>query len=541
LRISGRSIILDGGIILVLGGLVLLLVFSALGPDSLYRDDAWQALAVRVETIGDALKSGVTAPGFSLLLRGWSALAGTSELVLQMPALVGGMLAPPLLYCLARFLGWTRAVAFLAGVLLAIAPVLGTYATRVKPFTLDALLTIVLFFLAWRLLDDPARGAGWAVLAGMAALAFLFSATAGLVGSAFLGVCGLLGWRGAQEARGAAFASLLIYAVIVGVWFLGFLGVSHNAALHEFWQAHFVPVDQGPVVAIKALARNIGAFLASLVMAPASLPKEIPAVLLACLVGPGAVLAVRRFRARSLLLLAPLGIAVVLAMAERVPLGGGRTDLYLAPLVVLLAVLPIETLVRRFGASHGRRFALGASAFLVAVAIPFGRAAYPVEDMQRLTVTLERHAAPEDAIVVYPQATYMVAYYGSGRVSIRPDELSMTGFTPELDNPPMTMLPGFEFTPKGPVYRQGEARSVELLSAVLTSRPPRVWIVASLLFDARLPVLDDRLEREGYRHTEDLNFPNAEAQLWVHEGDGRQAMIASGRGSVCVPTGLAES
>ena len=140
----------------LLGTSVVLRV-GGLGPTSLWRDDAWQALVARTDSWSDIVRIGQTPPGFSLLLWLWLTLTGLSSLAAQALPFVAGVAAAPFVYLLAARAGFGTAGAVSAGVGLAASPLHVVYSTRVKPFTLDSDISMLLTLLGIRVLDEPAR------------------------------------------------------------------------------------------------------------------------------------------------------------------------------------------------------------------------------------------------------------------------------------------------------------------------------------------------------------------------------------------------
>src|SRR4051794_5783875 len=149
----------------------------SLGPASLYRDDTWQAIATRATSLSDIARAGVAAPGYAFLLRAWSTVAGHSTLALQIPAVAAGVAAPILVYPLARRFGLRPWPALVAGVFLFTSQIMLQMSVRVKPFALDALVTMALLALALRASEAPRNDRRWLALLVVAALALFFSAS----------------------------------------------------------------------------------------------------------------------------------------------------------------------------------------------------------------------------------------------------------------------------------------------------------------------------------------------------------------------------
>ncbi len=502
------------------------LVAPALNARSLYRDDAWQALAVRVETLHEVVESGATAPGFGLLLRLWSGIAGDSTFALQLPAFLAGIAGPPLCYLAARRFGMKRTSAWIAGLLMCLATLHSEQSARVKPYTFDVVAAIVMLLVAKGVCDDTSRTSRFVLLVGLAAVAFFVSSTAGIAGASLVGFCGVWllcgavgrtttgGYRVDWQVAGKAIAGLLVFGLLAGGWTLFALGVRKNDALREFWAPKLVDVDEGIAVAAKKLIVGGGKSAASLACMPDQLPRELTAAPVVGMIAVGCVIGFRLlpWRHWCLLIATPMA-ALVLAAAGAIPLGGGRTDLYLAPFYALMAAQSVDALLR-WGTPRAIAAVQLAGLAVVAFGLLYGRVAYPVEDLRRLTTTVMSRVGPSDKIVIIPQVSYMVAFYSGMSVRLVPDSLAMTGFTPAVDDDRVVSLPGFEFNGYGPVYRQGVRRCVATMREVLATQPARVWLVDSLLFDDRLPELNDVLEDRGYVCVETVCAENASATVW---------------------------
>jgi len=482
-----------------LASLLLWLVLPSLGPQSLYRDDAWQVLIARQRNWADVARFGVTAPGFGLLLSAWLAASGFSEAAAQVPSLVAGALGPPGLYLLARTIGLSRLAALLAGLLLAVTSSQVVESARVKPFTLDALFAIILSALVLAVLRDPARRGRWLALAGSGGLALLVSAQAALPAASGLMACLFAARRCSSSVRLWGTATVACFGVAMLSWYLIVVGSSGREALHEYWAQSFLPWDAGLRSMARAAVKITDAFFDhALNGIPFAWVLGVP------LAGIGAVLGSRVLDAdRTAVLVLPFIQAWLLNSAGRVPLGGGRIDLYLLPFLFVLLALPLEWLKARRPAFA---LALGYSAICIIVlaAVWQRQSRYPREDLRSLTASVEDLARPEDSIVVYPETSYPYAVYSRFQSRLEPDPLSMTGFTPVSNDARVDMLPGFQFGTGGPVFHRGERRCVELLKAAIARARRRggaVWIVQSLLFpEDQLPELDETLRQSGFGH-----------------------------------------
>src|SRR3954454_14015472 len=67
----------DASCAVFLGALALALRVGGLTLHGLYRDDAWVALAHRVD-VGNAVQFGITIPGFELFIKAWASISSAT-------------------------------------------------------------------------------------------------------------------------------------------------------------------------------------------------------------------------------------------------------------------------------------------------------------------------------------------------------------------------------------------------------------------------------------------------------------------------------
>src|SRR4026209_1918584 len=139
----------------VVAGVAFRLVFFARNRP-LWYDEASVAANVVHRTWGALFRplSGTqTAPPlFLVLLKGIMKIAGSGECTLRLAALVSGIALMPFAYAAARRLSGL-ACAAVAISLLAVSPTLTTYSAEVKPYSTDALVTVLLILAALRARD----------------------------------------------------------------------------------------------------------------------------------------------------------------------------------------------------------------------------------------------------------------------------------------------------------------------------------------------------------------------------------------------------
>lgn len=140
---------LAAGSLLLAGAL---LRFRALGT-SLFEDEVWVAELLRHG--GWRPHSYLTPPLFYAVMRGWTSLRGFSDVALREPAAIFGIAlsAVPLLAPRSRLtrLVWLALLAFSSPLLF--------YSTRLKQYTLEALVAALLTVLLLRAVERESRGA----------------------------------------------------------------------------------------------------------------------------------------------------------------------------------------------------------------------------------------------------------------------------------------------------------------------------------------------------------------------------------------------
>ncbi len=471
--------VLQGVDAVVLAGLVgvaLALRWPGLDPSSLWLDDAWVALAHRTSGWSELRMVGFSAPGFAVLLKGWLGLVGFSELAAQLPALVAGVVSPAVAYALVVWRGWHRPAGVSAGIVLAVSPIAVTYATRVKQYTTEGLLALVLLGLALWLADAPDRGGRWAAFIGAGAVATVVSSfLAPYVGAGVLAglVAALLARDGRTAWRAVAWGAL--YGVAALGWYLAVLAPAVTTSISGFWAEDYLAVDAGLGGFVASLASAVGGVLEGLLpVAPAlGLVGLGVAIALVVLARDGRVTAGRAWPSLALLL-TPMVVAVVLASSQLAPLGGGRTDLYLYPALVLMIAAGADAGIR-FARRWGVVAATSTSLVVLALAGWLLAGAerapdYPRYDVRPLVERMEGSAGEDEAILVYPATVWAYALYTSADIHLADDPVSSWGFSPRVEDPRVAVLPPGRDDPDAYLPTVAEVRDGEW---------EVVWLLAS--------------------------------------------------------------
>lgn len=502
----------DAGIAAALAAVAAVLRLPSLGPDSLYRDDTWQALATRANGFGDLLRTGVTAPGYAALLRGWSALAGTSTTALQVPALVAGTCLPALVYLLGRRWGLSRPATAVAATLLVAGDIAVSMSARVKPFGLDAVVAVGLIWLGTRTLELPGASRRWIALVAASIGALVFSASTLPVTAGVAFVCLVVAWRaGVMRVAAPALAAL---GVAAAGWYVAVLAPARTGELHDFWRGNYAPLTDG-VGGLRHLRVLVEAFLGY------AAPEKLMSVrllvwLLGVVAGAGAVVLVRRGRcAQAGLAGLPIVIAAGLATLELAPFGTGRTDLYLLPGLALLVAAAIDAIANARPALAPAA-AVVVAAMLVAAATPALHGTYPDEDLRGAVLAADAARGPGTVTIVLPEFAYAWAFYRGGPVMVRDDERAMTGFTP-LAEPDVLLLPGFQVTATG--ERNARLRRAAVAAVDVVVAPPEVaeaWVVRSDYYPSDdLPEVYDALRAAGFHKVPGFEHRHGIAEHWT--------------------------
>jgi 4-amino-4-deoxy-L-arabinose transferase-like glycosyltransferase len=312
---------------------------SFVANPSLPVDDAMLALNVASRSYGGLLQPldyGLTTPPLFLwALRLAADLGGVNEFALRALPLLAGLVLPLLVWRVARRL-MDPGAALVAAWFVALSPILIMFSFVVKPYELDALMTLAVVGLALDVLERPNQPVGWWVLAAAGILAILASTPVVFV-LAGVGAALVVALRGAPSA--AQYGRLAaVGAVWVGVFVLTYAAlyddIARGAYMQQFWAAGFLGGGSpgSSDRAVELIARiPLQAFETPRVPALAALPFW--ALMIAGLVY------LRRRHGLGVLLLfsVPLVAAIGASVAHRYPVSP-RLFLFAAPLVILSLV-----------------------------------------------------------------------------------------------------------------------------------------------------------------------------------------------------------
>ncbi len=485
----------------------------SLAPDGFFRDDAWAALATRAGNVPDLFVVGSVAPGFALVLRIWSSIAGRSTLALQMPAFVAGVLLPAAVYLLARTWKRHQASALFSAAIVLTAQWAVTYSARVKSFSVDALLVVGLLALGHWVAQRPRLRRRWIVLTTAAIGALFFSAaTAG--GAVFaLAVPAVRAWRaGARRMAGIAVG---LFAVVALGWYFVVLGPASTDELHDFWRDSYAPITDGPS-SVSAMAHLWRDFFTA--AAPLRASSAIGLLLAVAVLAGALTLAASRRWGTLALLGGPLVLAAGAAALSVAPFGGGRTDVYLLPCVALLAGACLEGPVSARAPHLVLPVVAGAVVVVLLVASgPALKGTYPDEDLSATVSWVGAQLEPGDRVVVYPETTYEWAIYTTEHITLVRDARAMSAFSPRSADGRVLLLPGYEIASSADRTLAYRAESAHAVSALADDASvTRIFVVTSTLFPGDgLPEIAASLTDAGFRRGPDYANRQGLVQQWT--------------------------
>jgi hypothetical protein len=426
----------------------------------LWFDDAWAALPARVG-LSQAIHMVLTSPGYGLAMRSWIRLDPTTTWWAQLPAFVLGLGAIPAVYALVRWLRNPRWLAFAAALVVTVSPLAIQYATRVKEYPFDLLAACAILALAERARRAP-RTPRLATLAVASVAAFFISAgCAPIIAGAWLALgIALVSDRRLRRSLVACLLATLAGVVVVWAIFLRAL----PGVLTINWRRRGFLVDYR---SLPRAERSVSLIFGGLIHAafgypvPVSFYRGTPGVHDAGAMAVGVVvLAVailvpivassRRGVTAELASALALVVALALSVADRVPLGDGRTDevLYPALLVCLAAAVRsvTPTFRRAIGEGAPARAAAGAlAAVLLVGTVVFGvdhAAVYPTISLRGVQAELTKLVRPGDVVFVDTFNSFGWCYYELSpcRVQVGGTPVWPQGFRPVATSPATTFI-----------------------------------------------------------------------------------------------------
>jgi hypothetical protein len=393
----------------------------------LWSDEATVALMVLERTAPELAVphagDPVTPIGFLLGTKAVALLLGSGERALRAIPFAAGLAALAMFHAVART-RLPRREALFALVLFSISEPLIFYASELKPYSTDVLVSLLVLWAGARLLDRSAgRTTDLALAAAAGAVGIWLSLPAifvcgGLV--AALGLRALREWPSRRRVAGTGLLGL-VYAGSFAAFYLGTVAPHRSNAVREGWWGPFYPPLELSLDALAWYPRAFFGFFND--------PLGLPAVgVAAAAFLAGALRLARRDGDGTVLLLAPLGLAFGASLLRLAPfptslqydlLDGyypffGRILLFSVPSALVVLAAGVGWLADL----SGRRFLrVGALAIAVLVATPVfvlvrNTLSPPViQDMRTLADRMGPLVEPSDRILTLQYAEPVVSYY----------------------------------------------------------------------------------------------------------------------------------
>jgi hypothetical protein len=474
--------------------------FPALVPVSLWLDDLWVATLVKRASLLEVWELKAPAPyGFVVIEKLVRSVFGDGELQLQ---------AVPYLARLASIagMGWIAAkltrsagIGLLAAIGLAYVSELATQSVRVKQYSLDVLLCVMLLGFAIAALRRPSLSLlAWFGFASLVALPCSFPSA--FIGPALFSLCALAYAYDqrliARDVAIRALGLLLLFDTLCAVLLLVIVQHKSTQALQDYWAANYP--KRATWGALRRFYRAgpgrdflVGAFE--------------PWPWLAWLVPIGVIQLLRERWSRALGVFVVLlhGAVLLSGVLKMYPLGVPRLDAYIRPVQLLAAAAALQ-----LGTAWIKpRWVIAVPAITVAFVAAWQLSTLPVEYIpaaeKPLAVHVERWLSdPNTGLVLFPWANWAFAYYTDSPVKLVPVTDSTNGFFAIPERPRSVVLretwQGRHFAD----YAQDAAVFDQQLTALLQDPPPKLVFYGSFGSEDDYNAMLRQLKRSRYFRVE---------------------------------------
>lgn len=408
-RVTSRGWSLIHLAIMVLGGFLRARIYFS--NQSLWLDEAALGLNILGRDFGQLLGpldyNQVAPQGFLLLEKIMTLVLGSSELVLRAIPFLASLATLLAVYVLARDLMGSGSVA-LTLLLVSLNWPLIDYAAELKPYSLDAFIATLLVWMGFRIHQPDERREKkdflkWSALGGVATwLSFpaIFVLTVVCV------VILVRAYRDSPRARRQWIALLGFWVASAGASLTATRANFGNQNLQAYWAGAFMPFPPRDVQDLRWFVVNAQNLQHDVLGMGA-----ISGALLLIVIGWRIVY--RRFRYGVILLIAPIGFALVASSLHLYPFSGR----------LLIFLIPMLFLALSAGTSHIVRLGHGASAVMsvLVVMLLFYRpidllhqGMLPLRGREQIRPLLDlyqRHHQPGDQLYIYYSTYPAFEYY----------------------------------------------------------------------------------------------------------------------------------
>lgn len=376
-----------------------------LDPETLWHDDVWVGALTRIDSLARALVvPNAAPPGFVAISWAMARLIADPEIALQAAPFAAGVLG----ILAAGWMGRVLTGSVSAGVALAALVVFNPhhvhFSVFVKQYTLEFLVvaTAVAVVASDRWPERPGSLVVFVPAALVAASLGIGAAVAVVIAANIVLVSSIVRVRrNGESVRLPVFAAIAFNAAFA-TYAVGLVLPRAQPGLVSYWDGYYMPAawpDCLEFLDTRGLAAVEGA-----------LPARATVLVWLAPLGLVALALQSRTRRVALLIAASMGAILVLSVLERYPIGGGRTDVYSFSLTLACVVAGGHALVRFVPRGRWLAGGIAVAALVLAVLRAPGERYFQL-DQSRLARLFEVNALPGDGLVVYPTASYLVAFY----------------------------------------------------------------------------------------------------------------------------------
>lgn len=454
--------------------------WPALDPYSLWLDDQWVTVLARYASLRELFELGAPVPlGFVVMLKMVMTVFGDHAWTMQIAPLVFGLVQIPLIGWLAFRITGRVSLGLFAAALLTGSRTFAIYNIRVKQFSFESLVTLVLLALAVLWLQRRGRGT-WLALITVAALSMLASFTAAIVG--LLVVNGLLLHRvlGADDELPTVTRATIVGCLLYDAFAVAFTALVHasqsNSDIVSFWNVYYMPLNDWSA-AWAYLSSDGVRFLVGAV------PGNLSWLAVGAAIAPALLLIRRGWRLAGVgLIVFYVGLLAASAM-HLYPLGGRRTDIFSYPVTILAITVAIWLARRRSRVLPA--VALGVVLLEIVLFFPRMRIRYADAGGRAVIELVSEHASnSDDGLIVAPQTNWAMGCYGRWPVRLVRVDDSTNGFFVEIERAHSLVL-------------RESAIDAQLDRFCLTA-PDRIYFVSIRRSPARDQRIVEVIETHGY-------------------------------------------
>jgi 4-amino-4-deoxy-L-arabinose transferase-like glycosyltransferase len=467
----------------VLGAVIAIAVFlrfALLGRNSLWFDEMFVYHITRMSWPDMLLHlrlEDAHPPLYYALMKGWTGLAGTSEIALRTPSACFSAVSVWLTYLLTRRLASDR-VAMLAAFILAVSPFEIMAGQEARMYPLLGMLGLASTLLLLTAVERGGWGRWAAYVAVSAAMAYTHYLSALVIGAQ-----GVWMFCGERRAFWQWFAAAAVTLALVAPWMPSLWYQATHGHVWAWYRNPVTPPMVGDLLALYAFGGTLFGFGTYFVVGSRP-PIEELAILLPFLLALWWGLRSPAFHGRAAALVGtlfvmPIGVMYVVSLRE--PMFYMRWFSFLGPFYAMLMAAGVLALADRFRGQRDRVVALMVIG-LLAYSVPvlsryYFDTNYRLYNWRAAAEFVRTHVRPGDFLLYNGSAAQIAfTYYYHGHN----DSLELT---------PVEALPE-------PNRRATfDAAWVTRLSA----RYPRVWVITTLPFS---PAMQQRLQSDlqtGYR------------------------------------------